>query len=48
MTKISFENWHPGQPDGYNRAQDCVQIMQTGFWDDMDCYVKMSFICEHQ
>jgi hypothetical protein len=44
MTK--YENWRPGQPNGYV-SEDCAVIdSKTGKWDDVSCVTENMFVCE--
>ena len=46
-TSVEYTNWHSGQPDNHNN-EDCVDLIKDfGYeWNDHQCEVKNSFICE--
>ncbi|XP_062618935.1 perlucin-like protein [Saccostrea cucullata] len=46
-TKINYSNWHPGQPEN-GRNGNCVQLCQSGHWDDTSCGWDKAFICEKE
>lgn len=41
--------WQPGQPNSFNRNQDCGEIVQKeggGEWNDDGCFAEQLGICE--
>ncbi|XP_044276260.1 collectin-46-like [Varanus komodoensis] len=43
---ISFTNWAPNEPNNSNN-EDCVQLLDNGFWNDNSCDGDYLFICEY-
>ncbi|KAL2081255.1 hypothetical protein ACEWY4_023108 [Coilia grayii] len=41
--KVTFKRWHLSEPNG-NGNEKCAFI-KNGFWFDVDCNRKMSFLC---
>ncbi|XP_077310070.1 uncharacterized protein LOC143930048 isoform X1 [Lithobates pipiens] len=46
--KVIFTKWGGGQPDDYYNNEDCVQMWNTGYWNDIPCSEKHLVICEFQ
>ncbi|XP_073452952.1 uncharacterized protein [Aquarana catesbeiana] len=46
--KVIFTNWSTGQPDDYKNNEDCVNMYNNGFWNDVSCSSKHLVICEFQ
>ncbi|XP_026181764.1 ladderlectin-like [Mastacembelus armatus] len=46
-TPFTYTNWAPGQPDDYQRNEDCLQISTEGrrFWNDLDCQTPLPSVC---
>ncbi|RUS78707.1 hypothetical protein EGW08_013528 [Elysia chlorotica] len=47
--KATFLNWGTNQPNDLESGQDCVEISANygvGKWNDYDCSLSFSFICE--
>ena len=43
---IWFNNWNEGEPNNAGDAENCVQVKQNGFWNDVSCHGdEMSFVC---
>jgi cysteine-rich repeat protein len=40
----SYTNWANNEPN--NQSQDCGQIFNNGFWDDLGCTSNRSFVCQ--
>ena len=47
-TDVGYADWMPGQPDNFNKAENCVAISLYGdyYWNDANCLKDMKFICE--
>ena len=45
----SYANWAPGEPsETWNgEAEDCVNVYNTGKWNDDSCGEKFPFVCRH-
>uniref|UniRef100_A0A3P8RNM4 C-type lectin domain-containing protein n=1 Tax=Amphiprion percula TaxID=161767 RepID=A0A3P8RNM4_AMPPE len=48
-TSVTTTYWQPGQPNSYNRNQDCGEFVQEsslGQWNDDGCFADQVWICE--
>ncbi|KAL3862494.1 hypothetical protein ACJMK2_008454 [Sinanodonta woodiana] len=43
---VTTAHWSPGQPDGYNIDENCIQIWSNGKWNDAPCSGQIRYICE--
>ncbi len=43
---LSYTNWYPGQPNNYNGAQDYVEMLSDGTWNDQYNTAALEFIME--
>ena len=42
----NYTNWaYPEQPN-HKEKQDCIQMREDGFWDDVICSKVLRFICQ--
>ncbi len=41
----SYASWNADQPDDW-RGEDCVEILTTGFWNDLNCRDDRAYLCE--
>ena len=41
-----YTNWYPGQPNDHNGQQDCVEMLNSGHWNDQYCHYSLEFIME--
>ncbi|XP_050959504.1 macrophage mannose receptor 1 isoform X1 [Labeo rohita] len=43
----SFRYWRSGQPDNYNRGEDCtmIELKTRGQWNDVSCINQFPFVC---
>ncbi|XP_077310074.1 pulmonary surfactant-associated protein D-like isoform X2 [Lithobates pipiens] len=46
--QVIFTNWSRGQPDDYKNNEDCVNMYNNGYWNDVSCSSKHLVICEFQ
>ena len=42
----NYTNWKLGQPDNHATNEDCMQLLNTGAWNDAPCVYSTFFICE--
>merc|ERR1712166_1525787 len=40
-----FLSWYKGEPNNYN-TEDCVEMFQSGKWNDLKCATKRHFFCQ--
>merc|ERR1712166_202476 len=40
-----FLSWNKGEPNNYN-TEDCVEMFQSGKWNDLKCATKRPFFCQ--
>ncbi|XP_068111962.1 uncharacterized protein [Hyperolius riggenbachi] len=44
---LTYTNWGPGEPNNYlGRGEDCVEMWETGKWNDNVCNNRDLVICE--
>ncbi len=43
---FGYTNWYPGQPNDYNGAQDCIEMLNNGQWNDQYGYYLLEYIME--
>ena len=48
LEPVAYTNWHGGQPDNFQGKEDCVEILNTGKWNDLDCAALRLFVCEQE
>nr|XP_039270230.1 uncharacterized protein LOC120344952 [Styela clava] len=45
-TPVDFFNWVPGEPNGVERGEVCVEMYPwDGQWNDVDCFQDRGYIC---
>jgi hypothetical protein len=42
----SYTNWRSGEPNNAINGEDCVQVANTGGWNDLPCSDLLNFVCE--
>lgn len=42
----SFAPWHPGEPNDYGNAEDCVEMLYGEGWNDYDCSAHRATLAE--
>ena len=42
----SFTNWNLFEPNNFNSVEDCVEMMSSQGWNDVNCYVNRGWICK--
>lgn len=40
------DNWAAGQPNDLQGDQDCVQMLGSGMWNDLECSAESFYVCE--
>ncbi|XP_032090962.1 macrophage mannose receptor 1-like [Thamnophis elegans] len=46
-TPVTYEAWSPGEPNFANDDENCVVMYSdSGVWNDLNCGVETTFICE--
>ncbi|XP_053305847.1 pulmonary surfactant-associated protein D-like [Spea bombifrons] len=43
---IGYSNWYPREPNDDYGVEDCVEMYDTGKWNDKNCEEKRLVICE--
>jgi len=43
-SRVIFKNWARGEPNNYQN-EDCGALLHNGYWNDEDCTVKATFLC---
>lgn len=52
-TPVTYTNWSTHQPNDWNGAQDCVEVLLYGSstlmntWNDLSCAATRPFVCEY-
>ncbi|XP_063291149.1 pulmonary surfactant-associated protein D-like [Pelobates fuscus] len=44
--RISYSNWKVREPNDLNGIEDCVEMLDSGLWNDRICTEKRLVICE--
>lgn len=42
----TFSSWKSGEPNDKSGYEDCVEMLSTGAWNDVDCQLTIYFVCE--
>uniref|UniRef100_A0A8C5ME85 Collectin subfamily member 10 n=1 Tax=Leptobrachium leishanense TaxID=445787 RepID=A0A8C5ME85_9ANUR len=42
----SFSSWKAGEPNDGSGYEDCVEMQNTGDWNDVECNLTIYFMCE--
>ena len=45
---IVYENWSTDEPNNWegSEGEDCVEMYDNGYWNDVSCYSSKPFLCE--
>jgi hypothetical protein len=41
-----FTNWNFLEPNNYNGIEECVEVLSTQLWNDVNCYVNRGWMCK--
>ncbi|XP_044150015.1 collectin-10 [Bufo gargarizans] len=41
-----YSNWKDGEPNDASGHEDCVEMLSSGAWNDVDCQLTIYFVCE--
>lgn len=42
---LDYTNWNDGEPNN-DGDEDCGEIYESGFWNDLNCTNELAFVCE--
>ncbi|XP_006636133.2 collectin-10 isoform X1 [Lepisosteus oculatus] len=42
----NYTGWSPGEPNNAFVNENCVEMENTGFWNDVECDLTIYFVCE--
>ncbi|MBN3306093.1 COL10 protein, partial [Amia calva] len=42
----NFTGWSPGEPNNAAVNENCVEMVNTGSWNDVECDLTIYFVCE--
>ncbi|XP_041104569.1 collectin-10-like isoform X1 [Polyodon spathula] len=42
----NYSSWRPGEPNNGFTNEDCVEMVSTGGWNDVECDLTIFFVCE--
>ena len=43
---LTYTNWDTGEPNNLGSIENCVEMRDKGFWNDIPCSKKLPLICE--
>lgn len=43
---LTFTKWKENEPNDYNGAEDCIIIVESGVWNDINCVRDAHVVCE--
>ncbi|XP_004389942.1 pulmonary surfactant-associated protein D [Trichechus manatus latirostris] len=43
---LAYSNWAPGEPNNNGEAENCVEILTNGKWNDKSCGQQRLVVCE--
>ncbi|XP_068094056.1 collectin-10 [Hyperolius riggenbachi] len=41
-----FSSWRSGEPNDGSGQEDCVEMLSSGAWNDVECNLTIYFVCE--
>ncbi|XP_069813267.1 collectin-10 [Dendropsophus ebraccatus] len=42
----NYSGWKAGEPNDGSGEEDCVEMLSSGTWNDVDCNLTIYFVCE--
>ncbi|XP_075684093.1 collectin-10 [Rhinoderma darwinii] len=42
----NYSSWKVGEPNDGSGYEDCVEMLSSGAWNDVDCHLTIYFVCE--
>lgn len=42
----NYSSWKAGGPSDNSENEDCVEMLSSGTWNDVDCHLTIYFVCE--
>lgn len=43
---LVYSNWRKNEPNNHGSGEDCVILLQDGFWNDISCESSFLAVCE--
>ncbi|XP_004680759.1 PREDICTED: pulmonary surfactant-associated protein D [Condylura cristata] len=43
---LAYTNWAPGEPNNNGKAENCVELLTNGKWNDKSCQEQRLVVCE--
>jgi len=44
---LLYTNWASSQPNDFASTEECVEMLSSGAWDDVNCLsLELPFVCE--
>ncbi|XP_060601390.1 sushi, nidogen and EGF-like domain-containing protein 1 [Ruditapes philippinarum] len=43
---VGYMKWEEFEPNNQNDNEDCVEMYDSGLWNDADCTLLMAYVCE--
>ncbi|XP_057592068.1 mannose-binding protein C [Hippopotamus amphibius kiboko] len=44
--RVTYQNWHDGEPNNVNSQEHCVTLLADGTWNDNSCSSSFLAVCE--
>ncbi|KAK3603507.1 hypothetical protein CHS0354_030360 [Potamilus streckersoni] len=41
-----YTNWYPGEPNNLGSNENCLTIINSGYWNDIACSTLLHYLCE--
>ncbi|XP_005994607.1 collectin-10 [Latimeria chalumnae] len=42
----NYSSWRDSEPNNAYEGEDCVEMVSTGGWNDVECHLTIYFVCE--